>query len=241
MDNFPSTLDHIFIWAFGIIIPFLMGLQSDRLSDQIVFDSRSRIKLYIANSIMLAIAGSSILLLWLATKRNAKTLGFTEINNKYSAVVLIIIILFFLIYLIDVLYNYKSIKQKSSTPEWIKKYSFLPHKNKEIPSYLLLCACAGIFEEIIYRGFMVTYFMPTISNEFPWLAISVPAFLFSMAHYYQGWTAVVKIMVFSILFNVIFIYSGSIYPSMIIHFLIDLLSGMFYMNQLKKTIVDQNQ
>lgn len=249
MDNFHSIADHILIWAFGIIIPFLSGLQSDKLSGSITFDSRARIRLYLANSMMLSIAGSSILVLWMALQRPYSTLGFTSIDWNHREVVIPAIILFTLLYLADTFLTYKAVKKvegveavkdvevitkEGSKPEWINRYSFLPQQKTELPSYLLLCLCAGIFEEIIYRGFMVTYFMPTDYNNIPWMAILTPAVLFSLAHYYQGWTAVLKIIVFSILFAIIFIYTKSIYPTIIIHFLVDVSSGIFYMVQQQK-------
>ncbi|MFN5422825.1 MAG: CPBP family intramembrane glutamic endopeptidase [bacterium] len=234
MDNFPSIADHIFIWAFGIIIPFLSGVQSQKISDSITFDSRARISLYLTNSLMLSIAGSAILVLWLATDRPFEHLGFRTIHWQHQQVIIIATILFILLYVADTLNTKKAIRQKGSSPEWIKKYSFLPQRRKELTSYILLCLCAGIFEEIIYRGFMVTYFMPADQEGFPLIALLAPAFLFGLAHYYQGWAAVIKIGIFSILFGIIFIYSKSLYPTIVIHFLVDVLSGVFYMNQLNK-------
>lgn len=233
MDNFPSIADHILIWAFGIIIPFLSGLQSDKLSGNITFDTRARIRLYLANSMMLSLAGSSILILWMALQRPFNTLGLKSIDWHHQEVVILTTTLFILLYFTDAYITHKAIRKKGSTPEWINRYSFLPHRRIELPSYLLLCLSAGIFEEIIYRGFMVTYFMPT-GNNIPWMAILAPSVLFSLAHYYQGWTAVLKIVVFSMLFSIIFIYTKSIYPTIIIHFLVDVLSGIFYMVQQQK-------
>lgn len=252
MNNFPTIADHILIWAFGIIIPFLSGLQSDKLSGSIILDSRSRIRLYLANSMMLGLAGSSILILWLVLQRPFGTLGLKSIDWKHQEVVIPVVILFMLLYLVDTFFTYKAVEgveeveaveaakgaeavsNESSTLDWIKRYSFLPQQRSELPSYLLLCLCAGIFEEIIYRGFMVTYFLPTVTNNIPWMAIIAPSVFFSLAHYYQGWTAVLKIVVFSMLFSIIFIYTKSLYPTIIIHFIIDVLSGIIYMVQQQK-------
>lgn len=234
MDNFPSIADHLFIWAFGIIIPFFSGLQSAKLSGAITFDSSARMRLYLANSVMLGIAGSSILILWAASQRSFETLGFKRVDWQHQEVVIIAMILFTLLYLADILITSKSIKQHPSSSDWIKRYSFLPQYPRELPSYLVLCMSAGLFEEIIYRGFMVAYFTPHNHNNIPWMAILAPAVLFSLAHYYQGWTAVIKITIFSILFGIIFIYSNSLYPTILMHLLVDVISGIFYMHQLNK-------
>jgi membrane protease YdiL (CAAX protease family) len=244
MDNFPSIADHSLIWIFGIIIPFISGLQSEKLSGGVQFDSSSRRRLYLANSLMLGIAGSIVLSLWAFKKRTWNSLGFRDVDNKHLTVTVIAILIFVLAYVVDTIITNKSVKKQGSTTDWFNTYSFLPQNKQDLLPYILLCACAGFFEEIIYRGFMVSYFMPLHdkSMPIPWIAILAPAFLFSLAHYYQGWTAVVKIGIFSMLFGVIYIYSKSLYPPMILHFLVDLFSGLFYMRQkkiLQKTEIAQ--
>jgi hypothetical protein len=117
--------------------------------------------------------------------------------------------------------------------EWFEKSSFLPEQKSELTYYIILCICAGIFEEIIYRSFMVTYFLPTQQVGFPFIALFAPAILFSLAHYYQGWQAVFKIMLFSSLLGWIFIVSKSIYLNMFIHFMVDLISGILIMKSKK--------
>ena len=67
------------------------------------------------------------------------------------------------------------------------------------------------------------------------LAVTAPAFLFSLAHYYQGWQAVLKIFMLSLILGIIFLSSGSIWIVMIIHFIIDLLGGLVAMRLMKET------
>jgi membrane protease YdiL (CAAX protease family) len=143
--------------------------------------------------------------------------------------VLIILLLFVFIslYLADLFISSRKQENSSNETEWYEKSSFLPEKWKEIPAFMILCLCAGVFEEIIYRGFMVNYFIQdNPGSMFPATALLAPAILFSLAHFYQGWTSVFKIFLFTLLLNFIFIQTKSLYPTMIIHFLVDLISGM---------------
>jgi membrane protease YdiL (CAAX protease family) len=224
ITEFPSITDHLLVWIFGIILPFLSGLQSDKLNGELQFDASGRKKLYLGNSIMLTTAGSIILGLWYFKGRSWQSMGFQMPDWKNKEVVVISIVLLSLGYLLDLVITYRYQKEKKE--EWFDKSSFLPHEFKELPAYVLLCICAGIFEEIIYRGFMVNYFLEMDSSKIQWTAIIAPAILFSLAHFYQGWAAVMKISLLAILLNLIFIYSNSLYPSMIIHFAIDLISGV---------------
>jgi membrane protease YdiL (CAAX protease family) len=61
---------------------------------------------------------------------------------------------------------------------------------------------------------------------FPWMAAIFPAVLFSIAHFYQGYIAMFKIFLLSLLFALIFIFSKSLLFVIIIHFLIDLTGGV---------------
>ena len=236
MESFPSLADDVLIWIFGIILPFFSGLQSQLLAGSLHYNEYTRKKLYLSNSLMLALAGSVILILWQFKQRNFIDLGFQTPNlaNQYITVFFLIGV-FIVGYLIDLLISSRKIKHLQEEENWFEKSSFLPEKAKELPSYVLLCLCAGIFEEIIYRGFMVTYFLPTDgSGNIPWVALFAPSVLFSLAHTYQGWVAVIKIFIFSILLGSIFIITKSIYPTMILHFLIDLIGGIVAMKQYKK-------
>lgn len=237
MEGFPSLADHILIWIFGIILPFVSGLQSQLLAGSLQFNEYTRKKLYLSNSLMLAIAGSSVLLLWLLKQRGLSTLGFSlpRLHNQYFTV-FFLVAAFIIGYVIDLYFSAKKMNALKQEDNWFEKSSFLPEKTRELPSYIILCLCAGIFEEIIYRGFMVTYFLPLngTENEIPWMAIFAPSVLFSLAHTYQGWTAVIKIFIFSLLLGVIFIMTKSIYPTMILHFLIDLVGGIVAMIQFNK-------
>lgn len=237
MEAFPSLADHILIWVFGIILPFISGLQSQLLAGSLQFNEYTRKKLYLSNSFMLAIAGSFVLLLWLYKQRSWATLGFSlpQLQNQYFTVFFLVAI-FIIGYGMDLYFSTRKMNVLKQEDNWFEKSSFLPESFKELPAYALLCLSAGIFEEIIYRGFMVTYFLPLngTENEIPWMAIFAPSVLFSLAHTYQGWTAVIKIFIFSILLGVIFIITKSIYPTMILHFLIDLVGGIVAMLQFNK-------
>jgi membrane protease YdiL (CAAX protease family) len=224
MTDFPYIADHLMIWVFGIILPFLSGLQSDKLNGEIRFDTYSRKKLYLGNSIMLSVAGSSIFILWYWKSRTWTSLGFQWPASNNSIILWAAGILLTIMYAIDLIYAAHAKDEQEEA--WFDRSSFLPQSIKELPLYILLCLCAGFFEEIIYRGFMVSYFLEGTKDAIPWLALLAPAILFSLAHFYQGWAAVLKITILAILLNVIFIYSKSLYPTMIIHFLIDLISGI---------------
>ncbi len=78
---------------------------------------------------------------------------------------------------------------------------------------------AAVGEELLVRGYLL-HRMETLSNT--WIAVILQAFIFSLAHLYQGWMGVINIFVLALVFGIVFVRSGrSLWPLIIAHGLID--------------------
>ena len=154
-------------------------------------------------------------------------------------------IAFTLVYLLDTVTTLSSKKGIDTTIDnWKKRTPFLPTKNKELPEYFLLCFSAGVFEEIVYRGYLVNYcwYLFDGYNYQQLLSVFLPALVFSIAHFYQGGKAVLKIFVLAVFFGYLFIFSGSLLMVMILHFLVDAIGGLLtikYMKEDTPNIIDE--
>jgi membrane protease YdiL (CAAX protease family) len=230
MDEFPLISDHLLVWVFGLAVPFLSGVQSRREMDGIEFTENIRRRFFLANSLFLAIAGSAILLHWAWRDRPFSLMGFQpnmHINHPLRTGVWVAVLA--ILYFADLFHAIREASKSGSAEAALGEGTpFMPRKWRELPAYLLMCISAGVFEEVIYRGFMVTYFLPQhpANSSLPVLAVLAPALLFSLAHGYQGWQAVAKIFLLSVLLALIFLTSGSIWLVMLIHTLIDLIGGL---------------
>jgi hypothetical protein len=133
MINFPSLADHSLIWIFGIVLPFLSGSQSEKLRGSIQFDASSRKKLYLGNSFMLAISGSSVLVLWLIKDRSFSELGFTK-SIEITPMVWGIISLFVIAYLLDLFITLKELNKSNGTKEkdWFETIETVDVKNSHL-------------------------------------------------------------------------------------------------------------
>ncbi|MFY7794650.1 MAG: CPBP family intramembrane glutamic endopeptidase [Chitinophagaceae bacterium] len=232
IPGFPSLADHALIWIFGWIMPFLSGVKGRESLDGVIFTESIRRRFYLGNSLFLFIAAAVVSLSWILQRRPMRSLGFRDVEPGTEAVVIGLVLIILLCWLGDFLITYRrqaagnaSASEKGAFP------SFMPVHSSELPAYLLLSLSAAVFEETIYRGFMVTYFLPASrgAEGWPLAAATIPALLFSLAHYYQGWKAVVKIWGFSVGLGGIFMISGSLWPVMAIHFIIDFGGGCLAM------------
>lgn len=80
---------------------------------------------------------------------------------------------------------------------------------------------AGFTEEIIYRGFLIyalTTLFPSLSI---WIILVLSAFVFGLAHTYQGVGNVVRTSLIGLFFAILYVGLGSILPLIVLHFLID--------------------
>jgi membrane protease YdiL (CAAX protease family) len=234
MNNFPHWVDHILAFLLAIGIPVYTSLRNPSQFNGKVFSTQEKKQIYLSGSLSLFIMGAVIIITWLLFKRPHGDLGFTRPIQPEKWWWLVM--LFILLYIADSFYSTHSAEMRQQSIErWKKRTPFLPTKNKELPLYFLMCFSAGVFEEVVYRGYLVTYcnylFAGNAYAEF--IAVLAPGAAFSIAHYYQGARAVMKIFVLSALFGFIFIYSGSLLVVMLLHMSVDAAGGLLSVKFLK--------
>jgi len=98
----------------------------------------------------------------------------------------------------------------------------IPVGMDEMRLFYLLSFTAGVCEELLFRGFLFWYamhFMP-----WPWAAV-VTVLLFGVGHSYQGPTGMITTAIAGSVFMGLYLASGSLYLSMLVHMLTDSYSG----------------
>lgn len=90
-----------------------------------------------------------------------------------------------------------------------------------IPAMILLMAFVALWEEIVFRGFLLTRLYCLLRRW--WLTVPVGGVLFSLGHGYQGELATVVIGGVGILLGVIFVWRKSLLPAVIFHLTFNLI------------------
>jgi len=99
----------------------------------------------------------------------------------------------------------------------------LPHTGRERGVFVLLSVAAGVGEEVAYRG----YAIPVLAPVFGVMgAAAVTSVMFGVVHGYQGVLGVLRTGIMGGILAWGFISSGSLWPAMIAHTLIDLIAGI---------------
>ena len=131
------------------------------------------------------------------------------------------------LYIVDASWKLLPRHIDETVQRWKVSAPFLPTDYGQLASFAVLAFSAAICEELIFRGFMMTYLTSLIGEgQFALCVIvGIPAIAFTIGHYYQGWSAMIRVFVGGVLFGWIFYISDSILIPIIVHAVIDLTSG----------------
>ncbi|MBK6499644.1 MAG: CPBP family intramembrane metalloprotease [Saprospiraceae bacterium] len=218
-----NWFDHLVAIILLIVLPF-MSIRSEAVNVDTLDHLPPKKHFFYTNGLMLIICALLVLTSWNISDRSWIKLG---IQWPYlDGNLLLLIFLVAAIYLSDLIHYQFN---KSYKANKIKELSnIIPMTWAEYQHYIFLAVAAGISEEIIFRGFLINY-MLTLLTEASYasiLSVLIPAIVFSLSHLYQGWWAVLKIMLIAALFGWIFLQTGSLLIIVIVHILIDLISGL---------------
>ena len=101
--------------------------------------------------------------------------------------------------------------------------SFVIYKEKPFGLHLYIALTTAIFEEILFRYFLLFFLIDVLDNTF--LSVLLTSILFVSIHYKLGWKGkrsallYTDLFLFSIMLCLLNIYFDSFYPALIIHFL----------------------
>jgi membrane protease YdiL (CAAX protease family) len=101
-----------------------------------------------------------------------------------------------------------------------------PRNGRERAFWVVASAAAGFSEELTWRG--VQFALLAELTGQPWTAAGACAVMFAVAHAVQGWKATVAIVPFALAFQLLVLYTGSLYIAMLVHFVYDLVAGFSY-------------
>lgn len=99
----------------------------------------------------------------------------------------------------------------------------LPHSQSELRWFIVVSLTAGICEEFLFRGYLVWAFTPTLGW---WGAAVLSVLAFAAAHAYQGRAGVLQAGLAGVFFSLFVLATGSIFPAVVLHALIDASNGV---------------
>lgn len=103
-------------------------------------------------------------------------------------------------------------------------HELMPTTSQEKKMFAGLSLCAGFGEEIAYRGYAMTTVIAVTGSTSVGLILT--SLTFGALHSYQGLIGVIRTGILGLLMGVVFLATGSLWPPIIAHALIDLVVGL---------------
>ena len=100
----------------------------------------------------------------------------------------------------------------------------IPRTSSEKIAFAGLSVSAGIAEELVFRSFLIATLISAGASLGVAAAVSVAAF--AVSHAYQGMSGVIRVGILGLVLTAPYVVTGSVYPSILAHILLDLLTGL---------------
>jgi membrane protease YdiL (CAAX protease family) len=98
-----------------------------------------------------------------------------------------------------------------------------PHTRSEVPWWIAVSLSAGFCEEFIFRGYLIWAFQPVFGL---WGSAAFSLVVFALAHVYQGAKGIFGVGAIGLLFTLVVLISGSLWPAIALHALTDIGQGL---------------
>lgn len=221
-----TLIDHVVAIVICVFAPVLAYSSRNIATDDIQLEPGEKIRLYHSNALLLFVFALVVVTIWRIPGRSLSSLGMEW--PQWNPQVILLLLAVFLFYALDIFFQYgirrwrkRTLQQRHVT------FTFVPVDHKELLHFFVLAIAAGIGEEIIFRGYLIHYVIFWTGNTPSGIlgACFFASSLFAFLHGYQGYRSMVKIFLLAMLFSAIFILSQSLLIVMLIHAIIDMLSG----------------
>jgi membrane protease YdiL (CAAX protease family) len=98
---------------------------------------------------------------------------------------------------------------------------------------VLVSISAGLCEELLYRGWLLSLFSAALGSV--WLGLLISSIIFGLAHAYQGRSGIIGSGILGAILGNVFIVSGSLIPGQLLHTAMDLNNGLALGKVAKRT------
>lgn len=124
-------------------------------------------------------------------------------------------------------------EQKENLYETVLNKLMLPKTGKEKHWFSLISLSAGICEEVLFRGALISLLISLFPFFTPLTAGLLSCLLFAAAHSYQGIIGVLKTGLIGVLFLFLYYVTDSLLPGIVLHFLVDFSSAFLLTDKVK--------
>lgn len=220
-----TVADHLVVASFSLVFPLYSLLTYPRIKRALVANlPGARLREYRETLSWLWGLGVLGLVVWIYLGRPVRGLGF-ETPGGWRFWLCLALVLVFISFLMnqyrwvrrDERARHEAVRQLSAVQE------YLPRTSAEFGHFVALSLSAGVWEELLYRGYLIRY----LSSMFGIVvAIVASSVVFGFAHLAHGASAAIRAGVLGLVFAGLFLFSGSLWLPIVLHAFIDVYAGL---------------
>ena len=222
-----TLFDHLLVLVLAVILPLggYVSMRGLRRRVDAGYVHTRRVTDYRNNMLIMWLVTACAVALWLALERDLGDLGVAGFDAGAGPAVLALLLAALLVG--ANLYLYARVRKSDAAADELvrqtRRFDFmLPHTRRELRWFYGVSFTAGITEELLYRGFLISYcsaFMPLPA------AVILASLAFAGAHCYQGLTGAIRAFTIALILAAIFVMTNSLLLAAMAHFLVDAVSG----------------
>jgi len=222
-----TFVDHAIVALLLLILPLYAKRNFTRLKAALDAGDRAELtRTYRRTVVRLTVVGVSVGAAWLLQGRSLEALGLGTPTGSSGFVAGILIALLLLSYAgMQVWAVARSERYQVRVRERIEATgldSLVPASGAEYRYFVAVAISAGIWEELLFRGFLIAWFAHWIG---PIGGVLAAAAAFGVAHLYQGPSGVAKTGVAGLIGGFLYLLTGSLWIPMVLHTAVDLHAG----------------
>jgi len=220
-------IDHLFAVLLALAVPFSSYYSIRRYKAEIEAGATEKRGLLMRSLITEEWVALAVLsLCWVVMGRCARELGLGL--QPGGAVGYAVAAVMCLLVLGQMVMVTRSAEGRASFRETVRPASFLlPHTLQERRLFDGLSVTAGVCEEIIYRGFLISYLTVLLGTPF-WGAALLSSVIFGLGHTYQGPVGFGKTAMVGAAMALLVGLTGSVWAAIVVHAWLDLAAGRMY-------------
>jgi CAAX protease family protein len=166
-----------------------------------------------------------VIVLWRLTSRPFGLLGLSAPTDLGSHIGLVLDIVLMAVLAIEYLRLGKIPPHRlAKLQERIKGYRIMPRSSAEFSLFVAVAVMAGIWEELLFRGFLIWFFSPVVGLVG---AIACSALVFGLGHAYQGWRNIVRTALIGAALAIGYVATRSLWWLIVAHAIMDIFGGFF--------------
>lgn len=223
-----EPLDIVLAVALATVLPvhLLLAHRREKRREAAGY-ARTRIQRYQGAIALILSLGVVTLAVWAASGRSFTELGLVANGTIPFIAGSVVVLLICAALIVQCFMIALSEKERAQLARYVEAQGevdkFVPRTTNELRLFAAVSLVAGVFEEIVFRGFLIwafAHWMPL------WAAAIASIAVFTLSHLYQETSgALVRVFGVAVVLTLVAVLSGSLYPAILLHAAVDLTSG----------------